>query len=207
MILKKPKTKLGPYDHGRRMSMKAFEFAKVEENCLIELARGYLVVSEVANYPHAMQIIAINRPLHVYDAIHPGTIHAIFGSMECKLLIPDYDSERHPDIAVYLSKPKGPTDRTLWRRWFPELVIEVVSEGSRERDYTHKREEYWLLGVKEYWIVDAKLEQVVILRRGKSGWIERILGPGDVIESKLLPGFKVSCQTIFDAAKEHEGDE
>src|SRR5438552_154023 len=115
MILKKPKTKLGFYDHGRKMSMKAFEFAKVEENCLIELARGYLVVSEVANYAHAMQILAINRPLHVYDAMHPGTIHAILGSMDCKVQVPKFESERHPDISVYFTKPKKPWDRMMWR--------------------------------------------------------------------------------------------
>src|SRR5258707_13186504 len=68
MILTKIKTKLGPQHHGRKMSLKAFEFAKVEEGWLCELARGYVVVSEVANYYHGMQILAINHPLWVYDA-------------------------------------------------------------------------------------------------------------------------------------------
>ncbi len=104
------------------------------------------------------------------------------------------------DGYVYLTKPNGPTDRTLWRHWFPELVIEVVSEGSRERDYVHKREEYWALGIREYWSVDAKLDQVIILRRGKSDWIEKTLGPKDACETKLLPGFKLPCRAIFDAA-------
>ena len=202
MILTKSKTKIGIRDHGRKMSLKAFEFAKVEDGLLCELAKGYLVVSEVANYFHGMQIIAIHRPLWAYDAAHPGTIHAIMGSLECKLLIPDVESERHPDIAVYLTRPKGRKDRTLWRTWLPELAIEVVSEGSRDRDYTDKRDEYWILGIKEYWIVDAKLAQVLILRRGKSDWIAKTLGPDDVCETKLLPGFQVACRAIFDAAKE-----
>jgi Uma2 family endonuclease len=181
------------------MSLKAFEFAAIEDGWLCELARGYLVVSEVANYYHGMQIIAINRPLWAYDAAHPGTIHAILGSLECKLLIPKFDSERHPDIAVYLTAPKGRRDRTMWRTWIPDLTIEVVSETSRDRDYTEKRDEYWALGVKEYWIVDAKLEQVLILKRGRSQWIEKTLGPGDSCETKLLPGFKLPCQSIFDS--------
>jgi hypothetical protein len=205
MILAKTtaKPKIGLHHHGRRMSLKAFEFAQVEEGCLVELARGYLVVSEVANYLHAMQIVAIKSLLWAYYNANPGVIHAILGTMECKLLVPDWESERHPDIAVYLTAPKGKKDRTLWRTWVPELVIEVVSEGSRDRDYTEKRDEYWTLGVKEYWIADAKLQQVLVLRRGRSKWTEKTLGPADVCETKLLPGFKLPCRAVFDAA----GDE
>src|SRR5262249_8493397 len=117
----------------------------------------------------------------------------------CKLPIRRWESERLPDIAVYLTRPKGKKDRTLWRTWLPELIVEVVSESSRDRDYTEKREEYWSLGIKEYWIVDAKLQQVVILRRGKSAWIEKVLGADGKIETKLLPGFKLDCKSIFDA--------
>src|SRR5438552_7938415 len=101
MILAKAtaKPKIGLHHHGQKMSLKAFEFAQVEDDYIAELARGYLVVSEVANYYHGMQIIAIKRLLGIYDVEHRGTIHAIFGTMECKLLIPDWESERHPDIA------------------------------------------------------------------------------------------------------------
>ena len=126
--------------------------------------------------------------------------------MECKLLIPEWQSERHPDIAVYLHAPKGKQDRTLWRRWVPDLDVEVVSERSRDRDYTENRDEYWTLGVKEYWIVDASLEQILQLRRGRSQWIEKPRKRGDVLETKLLPGFKLRCAEVFDAAGEEDED-
>ncbi len=127
--------------------------------------------------------------------------------MECKLLIPELESERHPDIAVYLTRPKGSKNRTLWRRWIPALVIEVVSAASDHRDYVEKRDEYWTLGVKEYWIVDAKRSQLVMLRHGKSDWIEKRLGPDDLCTSKLLPGFALACKPIFDAAAAADEDE
>jgi Uma2 family endonuclease len=120
--------------------------------------------------------------------------------MECKVLIPEWESERHPDIAIYLTPPRNRKGRTMWRTWFPDLIVEVVSESSRDRDYTENRDEYWALGVKEYWIVDASLHQILILRRGKSDWIEKTLGPDGTCETKLLPGFKLPCQAIFEAA-------
>ncbi|HSQ55312.1 MAG TPA: Uma2 family endonuclease [Gemmata sp.] len=200
----KTKPAIGPRDHGRKMSLREFEFAAVEEGNHAELARGYVVVSEVPNLPHALLTAFIRRHLDHYHVENPDSLYLILGAMECKLLVPDWDSERHPDIAVYLTAPKGKKDRTMWRTWIPELVIEVVSEASRDRDYTEKRDEYWTLGVKEYWIVDAKLQQVLVLRRGRSRWTEKTLTPADACETKLLPGFKLACKKVFEAAGEEE---
>ncbi|MBI2805318.1 MAG: Uma2 family endonuclease [Planctomycetes bacterium] len=202
MILTKAKATIGPRHHGHKMTLKAFEFAKVEDGWLAELARGYIVVSEIANFPHMRQVNLVRRHLDHFFVENPDRIYEICGTMECKVFISDWDSERHPDIAVYLAPPRNRRGRSMWRTWFPELIIEVVSEGSHERDYTQKRDEYWNVGIKEYWIVDAKMGQVLILKRGKTDWIEKTLGPDGVCETKLLPGFKLSCAAIFAAATE-----
>jgi Putative restriction endonuclease len=197
---------LGPRHHGRKMSLREFEFARVEEGHSFELARGYVVVSDLPpSYFHSMQLAVIRTRLGHYSLENPSAVHVVLNSVSCKLLIPTWESERHPDLAVYLTAPRGPKDRTLWRTWVPELVVEVVSESSRDRDYTQKRDEYWSLGVKEYWIVDAKLEQVLVLRRGRAKWTETTLGPADVCETKLLPGFKLPCRVVFEAAGEERG--
>lgn len=207
MILAKTKKKIGPRHHGRKMSLKAFEFAKTEDGYHYELSRGYIVVSEVPNFPHMRRVNFIRRLLDHYFVDHPSRIYEICGASDCKVLIPEWESERHPDIAVYFASPSNRKGRTMWRSWFPDLVIEVVSESSHERDYTQKRDEYLSLGVKEYWIVDGELEQVLLLRRGKSTWIEKTLGPQDIIESKLLPGFKLPCRPIFEAGQIRESEE
>src|SRR5262245_37887981 len=196
----KTKLKIGPHDHGRQMSLKLFEPAAVEEGYLYELSRGYIVVSEVPNYSHAMRLTAVRNQIVVHQASHPQQIHAILGTMDCKLLIWDLQSERHPDLAIYLSAPLRKRGRKVWTGWIPEIVVEIVSEWSSDRDYTLKREEYWALGVKEYWIVDVNLGQVLILQRGRTKWTEKTLGRDDVYETKLLPGFCLECRPIFDAA-------
>jgi Uma2 family endonuclease len=164
----KSKIKIGPQHQGRKMSLRAFEFVEVEETHLYELARGYVVVSEVARYYHALQVEVIRDYLRDYKRDHPNSIHAVLGAMECKLLMPEWESERHPDLAIYLSKPMGPKNRKMWRTWIPDIIIEVVSPRSGDRDYVEKREEYWTLGAREYWIVDAALGKVMQLRRGRA---------------------------------------
>jgi Uma2 family endonuclease len=142
--------------------------------------------------------------LIAYKLANPGRIHQVLGSMECKLLIAAWASERHPDLALYLQAPRGRKGRNIWRTWIPELVIEVVSLSSVDRDYVEKREEYWTLGIKEYWVVDTAKQKILILRRGRNDWVVRELHAGDHCETKLLPGFKLACAAIFAAAQDIE---
>lgn len=59
--------------------------------------------------------------------------------------------------------------------------------------------------MKEYRIVDARLEQVPVLRRGPAKRTETPLGPADACETKPLPGFRVPCRVVFEAAGEERG--
>jgi Uma2 family endonuclease len=206
LTLTKKKTKIGPEDQGRKMSLKDFEFVETQEGYHYELSRGFITVSEVANIYHALVVSIIRDALGVFKTENPGRIFLILNSMECKLLVRKWKSERHPDLAVYLTKPKGAKDRTMWRHWLPELAIEVVSERSVDRDYIDKRQEYWDLGIKEYWIVDTRREHVVLLRRGKTDWTEKRLGATGNITTKLLPGFALPFKTILDSAAQMDSD-
>jgi hypothetical protein len=206
MTLLNTKLQIGPHDQGRKMSLKRFEFAEVQNGHIYELARGIIVVSDVPAFSHMRQVSTVRRRFTRYQDKYPDRIYEILGTMECKLLVWDFASERHPDLAIYLAAPRGSKDRTLWRRWIPEVVVEVVSPSSVDRDYVTKREEYWALGIKECWIVDAALKQVVVLRRGRSRWIAKSFKRDDVLETKLLPGFRLPCNDIFAAAGEYEDD-
>jgi Uma2 family endonuclease len=193
-------TKIGPADHGRRMSLDEFDKAEAQEGYLYELSRGVIIVSDVPNRRHLAQVMAIRRQLAAYDLNNPGRIHTIAAGSECKVLLADLESERHPDIAVYKASPLE--DEDLWSTWIPDLVIEVVSPGSEERDYGEKREEYLRFGVREYWVVDADRREILVLRRSRGRWKERALRPPEVYRTGLLPGFEFSCEAVFRAADE-----
>lgn len=46
----------------------------------------------------------------------------------------------------------------------PDFIIEVVSPGSRKRDYSTKNTIYLEAGVREYWIVDPARRRTTIYR-------------------------------------------
>jgi Uma2 family endonuclease len=192
--------KIGPADHGRPMSLEEFEHAKVQDGYLYELSRGIITVSDVPNRPHLLLVGATRDQLQDYKSLHRGRIHFIASGNECKLLIPALDSERHPDLAVFLTAPPPIENARLWRQWFPEIVIEAVSLSSRKRDYQEKPDEYLRLGAKEYWIIDPRKRALVVMRRVRNRWVESTVEPPVVYRTRLLPGFEFSCDAVFRAA-------
>lgn len=54
----------------------------------------------------------------------------------------------------------------------PDMVLEVVSKNSVRKDTRVLRELYWLAGIPEYWLVDARQPQprLDILKRGREGY-------------------------------------
>jgi Uma2 family endonuclease len=192
--------RIGPADHGRRMTLEEFEHAKVQEGYLYELSRGIITVSDVPNLTHMLLVGATRDQLQDYKSVHRGRIHFIASGSECKLLIHALASERHPDLAVFLSAPPPIESARLWRYWFPDLVIEVVSPSSRKRDYEVKPDEYLRLGAKEYWIVDPKKRVMVVMRCVKNRWVESVVEPPALYRTRLLPGLEFSCEAVFTAA-------
>jgi hypothetical protein len=144
--------KLGPDDLGRRMRLADFDEAETEEGCFFELSRGIIVRSQDPQPRLLYAICEVRRQFQTHGLANPASIQAVGGGGECKLFLPSWDSERHPDLAIYtLAPPRG---KNVWARWVPDIVLEILSPGSEERDYILKREEYLDFGIKEYWILD-----------------------------------------------------
>ena len=203
MIIAKSTAKpmIGPLQHGRKMSLKAFEFAEARPGYLWNW-QGVLVVSEMPNFPHALATSSLSRNLDISTLPIPASFIDP-GSMECKVLVPDWESERHPDIAVYLSPPKGKKDRTMWRpgcrNWSSRWC-----RKARPRSRLH-REARRVLDARRQGILDRRCEAEASprgLRRGRTQWTEKTLGPTDQFETKLLPGFKLACKAVFEVAGE-----
>jgi Uma2 family endonuclease len=191
-------TFIGPADHGRRMSLAEFEHAEGAEGQLYELSRGVITLVDVPKPAHLRLIDAIRNQLSKYRESKPDVIFVIASGGECKLLIEGLESERHPDLAIYKTPPpEGESDDDVWSLWVPEIVIEVVSPSSKFRDYEEKPEEYLQLGVREYWIVDAKKGLMKVFRRSRGRWSEREIRPPTVYKTALLPGFEFSIESVF----------
>jgi Uma2 family endonuclease len=184
-----PSLRIGPHDHGRRMTLDEFIAVDFQEGWLYELARGVVEVAEIPRPWHGRIVRRVARMFDDYDARHPGLIKYSAGSGECRMRLPGMVSDRHPDQAIYLDpEPPGPR---VWTKWIPHIVVEVVSPGGEHRDFIEKREEYLRVGVREYWILDAENRRMIVLSREGDTW-EEIIVPGDgTYQTIFLPGLEV----------------
>ena len=192
---------VGPADHGKRMSLEDFDHAEGLEGHLYELSKGVITVMDVPDHKHFALMNAARKQLVVYDFNHPGFIYAIGGGSDSKILLSTEQSERHPDLSVYLSAPDPDEEGKFWTDWVPDIAVEIVSRSSRHRDYVEKREEYLKFGVREYWILDGEKEEMLALRRSGGRWIEQVIGADQVYGTQVLPGLDFSMKPIFDAAR------
>lgn len=180
---------IGPEDHGRRMSLDQFAGADFQDGWLYELARGVVVVTEVPYPNHGRIVNELARLFILYNESHPNLINYRAGGGECRLRLEGMQSDRHPDQAVYLTPP--PPGKSPWAAWVPEIVVEVLSAGSRTRDLVEKREEYLRAGVAEYWILDPDARTLTVLVRAADVWKERLVSTRSVYRTRLLPGLEV----------------
>ena len=80
----------------------------------------------------------------------------------------------------------------------PDLVVEILSPSTANRDRTRKRALYAQYGVPEYWLVDPDARTVTVLRLGAAGFtLVARYGAGDTLISPTLPGFTANLDNLF----------
>jgi Uma2 family endonuclease len=153
-------------------------------------------VTDVPAPAHGRIVRNLARLFLDYEARYPDVIQFGGGGGEVRLRLPDMQSDRHPDQAIYLTRE--PSGKDPWTRWVPELVVEIISKGSGDRDLIEKREEYLRAGVFEYWIIDPKARTMLVLERAGDTWAEQTVITAKPYRTRLLPGLVVILGELLD---------
>ena len=162
-------------------------------NHLVELRSGHLEVLPLPTLSHQTLVARLFRLLDAW--LEPQRLGRIVLAPHPIRLWPG--RFREPDLAVYLADSY---DR-LGEQYsgVPDLVIEVLSPGTRHIDLGEKRNDYAQAGIREYWLVDpeAGSAQCLVLAGDAYAASAYEVGP-DRIASVLLPGFTIQLGALFD---------
>ena len=80
----------------------------------------------------------------------------------------------------------------------PDLVVEILSPATAERDKGYKRALYAQHGVKEYWLVGTDAGTITVLLLEETGYeVVGTFGEGDTLTSPTLDGFRLRIDEVF----------
>jgi Uma2 family endonuclease len=104
---------------------------------------------------------------------------------------------RAPDIQVILKKNLGRLKRTHLTGP-ADLVIEIISRGSRGTDRGDKFYEYERGGVKEYWLLDPERQRAEFYRLGRDKQFHDIaVGDDGLFRSVVLKGLWLKVEWLW----------
>lgn len=178
---------------GTELTRDEFLEAEFDPQWRYERTHGRLVVMPPPEFGHHVTAMTFRDHLGAYRLAHLDSVEFVF--QESHTVVDD-DTDRIPDIAVYL-KSQHEVPEFPFR--VPDLVFEVVSAGwaSMKRDYEEKRDEYERLGVREYVIVDRFDHRLTVLTLSNGHYVESWLGPKDAYTSPLLPGLSIPLTGVI----------
>ena len=160
-----------------------------------EWVRGFLVGMSPVTVMHDEISGYLYLLLKAYVALNPvGIVRQAPFTMKLDAV----KAGREPDLMVVLDgNPAKQTDTALIGP--ADLVIEIVSRESEQRDYVEKRREYEIAGVREYWIFDPLRDTSLIYRRvGDESYFKQVqLDPDGSLTTPLMPGLKLHVPTLW----------
>ena len=102
-----------------------------------------------------------------------------------------------PDL-VFISNARAHiiTDDNI--RGAPDLVVEILSPSTEQRDRVFKRSLYARHGVKEYWLADTRRKTIEqLLLDGDDFRLAGVFGMGDTLVSPTLNGHALNVSDVF----------
>ena len=139
------------------------DIKNIEENRLVELLKGQIIFNEAPSFFHQQIVQNLGRCIESFIKQNHGKCRMFNVGVNVRLCEDDY-TMLIPDVVVNCD------DSRLTETGIdgaPDWIIEVVSKGSRYRDYNSKMHAYMEYGVREYWIVDPEKERVTTYIEGE----------------------------------------
>jgi Uma2 family endonuclease len=160
-----------------------------------ELIGGYLFMVPPPDWPHEDFDERLNKSLVLFLASHgdPGNVY------HPQAAIYSDDTYVEPDM-MYVSKELA--KKAGKRRKSADVVFEYLSKSTANYNYTTKADTYLALGVRELWLIDSDNEWIEVRYRIAgdlpAGWRIVRYEKGDFAESRVLDGWRVSVDELFE---------
>jgi len=112
---------------------------------------------------------------------------------------------RVPDL-LFVAKARADRIQPTLIEGAPDLIVEIVSPDSVERDWREKYLEYQTAGVGEYWVVDLEYQRMAAYWLDEQGHYQAAPVEEGVYRSQVLPGFWLRAEWLWQEPLPNELD-
>jgi Uma2 family endonuclease len=169
-----------------------------EDQLRHELIDGEHLVTPSPAIPHQVILWNLTQLLGPYLRANPiGT--ALAGPVDVKFSL---FTVMVPDLVYFTAERFARVVNAKHATAAPDLVVEILSPGTRRRDKGRKRAIYDREGVREYWIVDPEARSITALRRPRpdaalTHVTTATLAADATLESPVFPGLRIPLREVF----------
>lgn len=169
------------------------DYVKLDDNKRYELIGGELIMTPSPDFCHQTILYKLTNLIgNFVDQNNIGILR--FAPLDVCL---DEFNVVQPDI-LFISNKRKNIIKEKCIKGVPDLVIEVLSESSLQKDKIEKKELYERFRVREYWIVDPKNRAVEIyILKDNKYTLWKIFHGRDVVISRVIKRLKISLKEIF----------
>lgn len=159
-----------------------------------ELIEGQLYMSPSPSFWHQNSLGELFALMKTFVREHQlGTV--VFAPMDVVIDRGETQTVVQPDLIFISNERKGIIKRII--EGAPDLLVEILSASTAQRDRITKTALYISNGVREYWIVDPENRRIEVwVARGTAHIKRGEWHAGDRVPSEVLEGFSVAVDEI-----------
>ena len=176
-----------------RLKLTYADYLTTPEDKRYELLDGELLMTPAPSEAH--QRFQAELGYHLITFIKANGLGRIYYS-PTDVVLSDIDVVQ-PDL-LFVSNERMHIITPAGVQGAPDLVVEILSPATAERDKGYKRALYARHGVKEYWLVGTDAGAITVLLLREDGYeVIGTFGEGDTLSSPTLEGFSLEVDDVF----------
>lgn len=168
----------------------------ISEDQKAEFINGEIVIHSPVKRSH------LNVVGNLFTLLRAYVISRDLGQVDSeKALVSLSRNDYEPDICFWTKKKAANFHSHQMQHPAPDLIVEVLSKGTEERDRGVKFKDYAAHGVAEYWIIDPVKESIEKYLLNKEVMEYEVQPPGrtpQLISSEVVQGFMIPVRAVFD---------
>ena len=172
------------------------DYCLLPEDKRYELIDGELYMPPAPGSAHQRRLLRLARI--VADFVEQNALGEVFIA-PFDVILSDEDVLQ-PDL-LFVSKERQGIISERGCEGPPDLVLEVLSPSTQERDRELKRKVYANYGVRELWLVDPTLNAIEVFGLESEGLVSiQVYGAGSQVHSQIIPGLSLPVERVFEEA-------